>query len=253
MRNKRKKVDGEKLFSIIATVTIVAALVVGIVTIAKSAGARKNRNYIDLNNVQSTKNTEETKKQVVENRETEPVTETLPVVESEPATEPATEERLPASVVETEPPVDVNAIVYSFSESSSLLWPVEGSVVLGYNMDNTIYFPTLEQYQCNPAIIISAQVDSQVMCSAKGVVEDVYEDAVTGTTMVISVGDGYELHYGQLKDLKVGVGDDVEVGTVIGSVASPTKYFTVEGSNLYFKLTKDGEPVDPTIHLIMEK
>lgn len=248
-KNKRKKLDGEKLFSIIATVAIVAALVVGIVTIAKSASARKNRNYIDLNNVQSTKNTEESSEKVVDNHETEPVTETQPVVE----TEPPTEEKLPASVVETEPPVDVNAPIYSFSESSSLLWPVEGNVVLGYNMDNTIYFPTLEQYQCNPAIIISAQVDTQVMSSAKGVVQNVYVDAVTGTTMVISIGDGYELHYGQLKDLKVGIGDDVEVGTVIGSIASPTKYFTVEGSNLYFKLTKDGEPVDPTIHLIMDK
>ena len=248
-KNKRKKLDGEKLFSIIATVAIVAALVVGIVTIAKSASARKNRNYIDLNNVQSTKNTEESSEKVVDNHETEPVTETQPVVE----TEPPTEEKLPASVVETEPPVDVNAPIYSFSESSSLLWPVEGNVVLGYNMDNTIYFPTLEQYQCNPAIIISAQVDTQVMSSAKGVVQNVYVDAVTGTTMVISIGDGYELHYGQLKDLKVGIGDDVEVGTVIGSIASPTKYFTVEGSNLYFKLTKDGEPVDPTIHLIVEE
>ena len=247
-RNKRKKVDGEKLFSIIATVAIVAALVVGIVTIAKSASTRKNRNYIDLNNVENTKSTEETSEQVVDN-ETEPVTQTQPVVE----TEPPTQEKLPASVVETEPPVDVNAPVYSFSESSSLLWPVEGSVVLGYNMDNTIYFPTLKQYQCNPAIIISAQVDTKVLSSAKGVVEDVYEDAVTGTTMVISIGDGYKLLYGQLKELKVGLGDEVEVGTVIGSVASPTKYFTVEGSNLYFKLTKDGEPVDPTIHLIVEE
>ena len=248
-RNKRKKLDGEKLFSIIATVVIVAALVVGIATIAKSAGSRKNRNYIDLNNAESTRSTEESSEQVADNRETEPVTETLPVVE----TEPPTEEKLPASVVETEPPVDVNAPVYSFSESSSLLWPVEGSVVLGYNMDNTIYFPTLEQYQCNPAVIISAQEGAQVLCSAKGVVEDVYEDAVTGTTMVISIGDGYKLVYGQLKELKAGVGDDVEVGTVLGSIASPTKYFTVEGSNLYFKLTKDGEPVDPTIHLIMDK
>ena len=248
-RNKRKKLDGEKLFSIIATVAIVAALIVGLATIAKSASTRKNRNYIDLNNVESTKNTEETTKQVVENPETEPMTETQQVVE----TEPPTEEKLPASVVETEPNVDVNAPVYSFSESSSLLWPVEGSVVLGYNMDNTIYFPTLEQYQCNPAVIISAPVDAQVLCSAKGVVEDVYEDAVTGTTMIISIGDGYKLAYGQLKELKVGVGEDVEVGSVIGSVANPTKYFTVEGSNLYFKLTKDGEPVDPTLHLIVEE
>jgi len=37
----------------------------------------------------------------------------------------------------------------------------------------------------------------------------------------------------------------VNPGDTIGSVAAPTKYYSVEGSNLYFKLTKDGEPVNP--------
>ena len=244
-RNKRKKIDGEKLFSIIATAAIIAALAVGITTIVKSAGARKNKNFIDLNNVESTQGTEESSEQVADK---EPETE----IPTEQATDAPTEPNLPASVIETEPPVDVNAPVYSFNESSSLLWPVNGKVVLGYNMDNTIYFPTLEQYQCNPALIISAEVGSEVFSSAKGIVEDVYEDSVTGTTMVISIGDGYKLVYGQLKELKVGVGTEVEVGTVIGYVAGPTKYFTVEGSNLYYKLMANGKSVDPTMYLIEE-
>ena len=34
-------------------------------------------------------------------------------------------------------------------------------------------------------------------------------------------------------------------GHVIGYVTEPTKYYSVEGSNLYFELRKDGVPVDP--------
>ena len=34
-------------------------------------------------------------------------------------------------------------------------------------------------------------------------------------------------------------------GDVIAQVASPTKYYSVEGTNVYFKLTKDGVPVNP--------
>ena len=48
-RNKRRNLDGEKIFSIVATLAIVAALVVGIVTVIKSATSQKNRNFIDLN------------------------------------------------------------------------------------------------------------------------------------------------------------------------------------------------------------
>ena len=36
-----------------------------------------------------------------------------------------------------------------------------------------------------------------------------------------------------------------ESGHVLGYVAEPTKYYSVEGSNLYFALQKDGQPVDP--------
>ena len=34
-------------------------------------------------------------------------------------------------------------------------------------------------------------------------------------------------------------------GKLVGYIAEPTKYYSVEGSNLYFALQKDGEPLDP--------
>ena len=65
----------------------------------------------------------------------------------------------------------------------------------------------------------------------------------------MKIGNGYELTYGQLKEVSVKEGDVVEDGGLIGYVSEPSKYYCEEGSNLYFKLTKDGTPVDPFLFL----
>ena len=41
-------------------------------------------------------------------------------------------------------------------------------------------------------------------------------------------------------------GEYVDAGQMIAKVAAPTKYFLVEGSNLYLKCTQNGAPVDPS-------
>lgn len=137
----------------------------------------------------------------------------------------------------------------SFLDTDSLNWPVAGSVVLDYSMDGSIYFPTLQQYKYNPALVIGSDVGAQVVAAAKGIVESIRIDEETGTTVVMSLGNGYKLKYGQLKELNVAEGDVVEQGQLIGYVSEPTKYYCVEGSNLYFAMTKDEVPVDPVLYL----
>lgn len=134
---------------------------------------------------------------------------------------------------------------YSFGEDSSMMWPTVGNVILNYNMTNTIYFPTLDVYRCNPAIVISAPEDSVVSAAADGLVIAVYETNETGLTMEIALGNDYVMTYGQLKNLTVGVGSQVKRGDVLAAVAAPSQYYTVEGSNLYFKLDKAGTSVNP--------
>lgn len=137
----------------------------------------------------------------------------------------------------------------SFDETCSLAWPVAGSVVLDYSMDGSIYFPTLAQYKYNPALIIGSDVGAQVEAAARGIVESIGIDEETGTTVTMSLGNGYELKYGQLQELAVAEGDVVEQGQLIGYVSAPTKYYCVEGSNLFFEMTKDETPVDPVLYL----
>ena len=65
----------------------------------------------------------------------------------------------------------------------------------------------------------------------------------------MELGGGYEVTYGQLANILVSEGSYVAAGDIIGEVAPPTKYYSIEGTNVYFKLTKDGEPVNPMTKL----
>lgn len=132
-----------------------------------------------------------------------------------------------------------------FNEEDGLVWPIVGDVLINYSMDQTIYFPTLQQYKYNPAIVISATQGENIAAAADGRVTSVSYDPVIGNTVVMDLGNGYELTYGQLDNIVVSEGSYVSVGDGIGTVASPTKYYSLEGSNVYFKLTKDGEPINP--------
>ena len=126
----------------------------------------------------------------------------------------------------------------NFGEDSKLVWPVNGTVLMSYSMDKTVYFSTLDQYKYNPALIISAAENDQVIAGTTGIVKSIDNMAETGTTVNIDIGNGYELLYGQLKDVPLKVGDYVEANTVIGYVSKPTKYYSVEGTNVYFENAK---------------
>ena len=132
-----------------------------------------------------------------------------------------------------------------FSEGNGLTRPVSGEVLLPYSMDASIYFATLDQYKYNPAVIFSAEEGASVLACAEGKVINVFEDAEIGHAVTLELGNGYQATYGQLTGIQVTLDSYVNPGDTIASVAAPTKYFGAEGSNLYFKLTKDGAPVNP--------
>lgn len=137
----------------------------------------------------------------------------------------------------------------TFGDDDTLVWPIVGNVLINYSMDKTVYFPTLEQYKYNPAIIISAVEGETITAAASGKVNQVYTDPELGNVIVMELGNGYEITYGQVKDITVSEGGYVNQGDIIGSVAAPTKYYVVEGCNVYFKLTKDGVAVNPMTKL----
>ena len=88
-----------------------------------------------------------------------------------------------------------------------------------------------------------------VKASADGIVESVATSEETGRTVSVSIGDGFTVVYGQLKDTAFEPESYMEAGATLGYVSEPTKYYSKEGSNLYFAMTKDGVSVDPLEYL----
>lgn len=150
---------------------------------------------------------------------------------------------------------EANAMISSldFGVDSDMLWPVEGNILLEYNMDNTIYFSTLNEYKTNPALVIQGTEYAPVIAAAKGVVTEIDENDEIGVYMKMSVGNDYEVTYGQIINPTVEIGETVEAGATIACVNEPTRYYEKEGYNLYFSVTKDGEPVDPMEFLVLSE
>lgn len=133
----------------------------------------------------------------------------------------------------------------SFQAGDALQWPVVGEVLLDYSMDKAIYFSTMQQYRYNPSVVIAAKEGETITAAADATVKKIYHDVQTGDSILFDLGGGYELTYGQLTDITLEEGQQVKAGDVVGKVAAPTIFYSVEGSNVYFKMTKDGEPVNP--------
>ena len=142
-----------------------------------------------------------------------------------------------------------DSLALNFTGAETLAWPVQGNVILSYSMDTTTYFPTLEQYTCNPANIIQSEVSTPVMAPADAKVLEIGVNEEIGNFVHMDLGNGYTAVCGQLKEIPVVSGEYLEKGTIIGYVAEPTKYYSIEGINLYFELLHNGEPVDALDYL----
>lgn len=142
-----------------------------------------------------------------------------------------------------------NVVDTNFGISSKLIWPVEGNVIIGFDMNNTVYFSTLDLYKCSDAVYIQSDVGTPVYAGHACQVEEIGYDTEIGNNVTVEMGGGYVVTYGQLRDVQIEKGATLEEGELIGYVASPTKYFSVEGAHLYIKMTKDGVAVDPLDYL----
>ena len=235
---------GKKKAAVAAVVCFVAAIAIaGTYTFN---GYKKSQNEKELAmaeemNVTEEKYTVASEEMIDETVDGEIVSNEIDIVDEPSSGETSAETSAEASVS--------NAASVNFTSDSLILWPVSGALLMDYCMDKTTYFKTLDQYKYNPALVIAAAENDQIIAGVSGLVKSIDNSAQTGTTVNIDFGNGYEAFYGQLQNVTVKTGDYVEATTTLGYVAEPTKYYSSEGTNLYFEMRKDGRPVDPKEYL----
>ena len=135
-----------------------------------------------------------------------------------------------------------------YDGEQNLIWPVTGDIVIPYSMETTVYFPTLNAYKCNQGMMIAGEEGTAVLSAYEGVVKDVISDPDKGNEVIIGLGNGYQITYGQITNITVEKGSTVSTGQEIGTIAQPTTHYTKEGSHLYLEMTKDGAPVNPILY-----
>lgn len=134
----------------------------------------------------------------------------------------------------------------SFSKKEKLSWPVQGNIILPYSMDTTIYFETLDVYKCNPGMMIASKEGTPVYAAFSGTVTDVSSSGEYGNMLTVDIGGGYSVTYGQLKDIRVAKGQEVDASEMIATIAKTTSTYTTEGDHLFLQMHKDGEAIDPS-------
>lgn len=253
MKDKVNQMFKDKLFLVmlvLGLLTIVAAA--GVVTIQRGSQMEEDNPYMDIQepgNLIAGETVPETTASLAGDLN-------ATKVEDSNKEKPAEETKSYAKSEIDEPVAQVGAgkdaatpLVLNFSEASKMTWPVYGNVVLDYSMDSTVYFHTLDQYKCNPAIVIQGDVSKPVSAPANAKVLEVGSNEEIGNYVVLDLGNNYSAICGQLKEVQVVEGEYMEQGQIMGYVSEPTKYYSVEGTNVFFELLHEDKPVDPLDYL----
>ncbi len=146
-------------------------------------------------------------------------------------------------------PVTSNAGELDFTSDKTITWPVNGEVILPFSMETTVHFKTLDQYRCNPGMLIAAGNGTTVKNAYLGKVTKVTSDDIYGNLVTVYIGNDYSLVYGQLDTIYVKEGDYLKAGDSVGTIGNPTDSFTEEGSHLFFEMLQGDTPVDPALFI----
>lgn len=154
---------------------------------------------------------------------------------------------------EAKPVIKTTHESLNFNPDNGISWPLQGKIIMEYSADRTVYHHTLQQFKINPAILIQGEVGSEVIAAAKGIVSSIEVKPDTGITLTMDIGNGYKLVYGQLQESSLKVGDVIDEGEVIGNLDKVSKYYSVEGNNLYFQVLNAEDTVNPMSLLKVEE
>ena len=142
--------------------------------------------------------------------------------------------------------VGIAAQALDFTEDSIMEWPVRGTVLVDYNMDETVYYPTLDQYRVSSAIALQAVEDAPVYAAADGIVTTAVQTPDYGNLLKIDHGSGLETRYAHNSRLLVKSGERVMKGQKIALIGNTGRS---TGPHLHYEIRLNGNPLDPREYL----
>ncbi len=145
---------------------------------------------------------------------------------TQPATEPATTEQTKVTFII---PVDMTLV---------------GSVNV-FAGTSPVFSETLNDWRLHQGMDFLTSGTQPVYASANGVVEDVYEDAMMGCSLLILHPDGSRSLYQSMSTVSVNKNEAVTAGKIVGYTGKTADAEETMGEHLHFAVIRDGAFIDP--------
>ena len=138
-------------------------------------------------------------------------------------------------------------------DSPTYVLPADGYVLKGFSMDMPVWSLTMEDYRTHSGIDVSAACGSAVYAMTGGVITDISEHPLMGTSMTVIQDDSHVAVYSNLaSELPEGIaeGATVSAGQVIASVGDTSLIESCDTDHLHLELyTPAGECINPETKL----
>ncbi|MBE6641817.1 MAG: M23 family metallopeptidase [Ruminococcaceae bacterium] len=126
--------------------------------------------------------------------------------------------------------------------------PVNGAVIKPHSPDVLLRSLTMNDYRTHTGIDISAPVGEAVVCTADGIVKEIWSDPMMGRCVSIAHSGGLVTIMKNLDNtLATGieVGKELSAGDIVGAIGETALIEISEVPHLHFETELDGKAVDP--------
>ena len=167
---------------------------------------------------------------------------------ADPDPKPAVQPDDPEPVKDASPEPDTQETNQTVSKVFT--WPAQGAVLRDYSLEVLSRDPTMGDWRTHSGLDIAALEGVNVLSISAGTVEQIYEDALMGPTIVVDHGGGLQSWYSNLApETAVQVGDSVDIGGVLGTVGGSAIAESGESPHVHLETVLNGQPVDPRDYL----
>ena len=158
------------------------------------------------------------------------------------------------SLLTEEAPVTDTAVSPAIPDDADLgidrfIKPCDGYVSKEHSVDVPVYSTTLSDYRIHVGIDVTGEIGTPVLSVCGGVVCDIYNDDMYGTTVCVQNRDGYTVKYSNLLptlNANISVGALLATGDVIGGIGDTALAEAVDSSHLHLEMYDDSQnPVNP--------
>lgn len=124
--------------------------------------------------------------------------------------------------------------------------PADGDVLQPFSGGELVKSPTTGVWQTHNGMDIGAPLGTEVLCVADGTISAIDHDALWGVRVSVLHPDGTVTRYSNLNEnLNVFAGQNLERGTVIGTIGETADAESTMDPHLHFEVLQNGKFCDP--------